>query len=94
MPRAYDRLLNSEQCLRERESAMQRWRYHSMIIRDLSIAESKLNSEGEKGWELISVCLMDGNSARAFFKMAVDEGEAPRAEPMPEMAVIGQNPFG
>jgi hypothetical protein len=43
-----------------------------MLVRDLSIAESKLNAEGEKGWELISVCLIDSNSARCFFKMEVE----------------------
>ena len=52
---------------------MQRWRYHSLIIRDLSIAESKLNAEGEKGWELVSVAMIDSNSARAFFKMPTDQ---------------------
>ena len=53
---------------------MQQWRYHSLVMRDLSICESKLNSEGEKGWELVSVCLIDQNTARAFFKMPVEEG--------------------
>lgn len=53
---------------------MKRWVYHSMVIRDLSIAESKLNAEGEKGWELVNVCLLDGNSARVFFKKPVTEG--------------------
>ena len=52
---------------------MQHWRYHSLILRDLSIAESKLNAEGEKGWELVSVCMIDGNTARAFFKMLSDQ---------------------
>jgi hypothetical protein len=52
---------------------MQRWRYHSLIMRDLSIAETKLNAEGEKGWELVSVCMIDGNTARAFFKMPTDQ---------------------
>ena len=53
---------------------MKRLVYHSMVIRDLSIAESKLNAEGEKGWELVNVCLLDGNSARVFFKKPVVEG--------------------
>ncbi len=53
---------------------MKRWVYHSMVIRDLSIADSKLNAEGEKGWELVNICLLDGNSARAFFKRAIVEG--------------------
>lgn len=52
---------------------MKKWVYHSMVIRDLSIAESKLNAEGEKGWELVNVCLLDGNSARVFFKKPVTE---------------------
>ncbi len=55
---------------------MQQWHYHSLVIRDLSICESKLNSEGEKGWELVSVCLIDANTARAFFKMPLEEGVA------------------
>ncbi len=71
---------------------MRRWRYHTLIIRDLSIAEAKLNAEGEKGWELVSVCLMEGNSARAFFKMPVEAEENP-LQAAPEMAVITQNPF-
>lgn len=53
---------------------MKRWVYHSMVIRDLSIAESKLNAEGEKGWELVNICLLDGNSARAFFKRPIVDG--------------------
>ena len=56
---------------------MQRWRYHSMMLRDLSIAESKLNAEGEKGWELVAVCLVESNTARAFFKMPSDEEVEP-----------------
>jgi hypothetical protein len=52
---------------------MTQWRYHSLVIRDLSICESKLNAEGEKGWELINVCLIDHNTARCFFKMPVGE---------------------
>ncbi len=54
---------------------MQRWRYHSLIIRDLSIADAKLNAEGEKGWELVSVCLVTDTTARAFFKQPAGEGE-------------------
>lgn len=51
---------------------MQSWRYHSLVIRDLTIADSKLNAEGEKGWELVSIFLVDQHSARAFFKMPGD----------------------
>ncbi|NUQ71227.1 MAG: hypothetical protein HUU17_10435 [Chthonomonadales bacterium] len=51
---------------------MQRWKYRSLVLRDLSIAESKLNAEGEKGWELVSVCLLESNTARVFFKMRAD----------------------
>lgn len=71
---------------------MQRWRYHSMMIRDLSICESKLNAEGEKGWELVSMCLLDANSARAFFKQAVDGVETEAAVPAEAMA-FARNPF-
>ena len=53
---------------------MGKWRYHSILVRDLSIAESKLNAEGDRGWELVSVCLIDANSARCFFKMLADIG--------------------
>lgn len=52
---------------------MQRWKYHSLLLRDLSIADSKLNSEGEKGWEMVSACLVDQNTARFYFKMPVDD---------------------
>jgi hypothetical protein len=57
---------------------MRKWRYHSLLIRDLSIADSKLNAEGERGWEMVSVCLVDSNTARVYFKQPVDlvEGEA------------------
>lgn len=69
---------------------MTQWRYHTMLLRDLSIAESKLNAEGEKGWELVSVCLIDSNTARAFFKMPVEEDTAVVAE----RAAVAQSPFG
>ena len=52
------------------------WRYHSLVIRDLSICESKLSAEGEKGWELVSVCLIDANTARCFFKMPAEDADA------------------
>ena len=52
------------------------WRYHSLVIRDLSICESKLNAEGEKGWELVSVCLIDANTARCFFKMPAEDADS------------------
>lgn len=55
---------------------MQKWRYHSLIMRDLSIADSKLNAEGEKGWELVSICLVDDHTARAYFKMPIEGDEA------------------
>lgn len=54
---------------------MVKWKYRSMVLRDLSIAESKLNAEGEKGWELVAVCLLDSNTARVFFKMPVASEE-------------------
>ena len=69
---------------------MTQWRYHTMLLRDLSIAESKLNAEGEKGWELVSVCLIDSNTARAFFKMPVAEDTAV----VTERAAVAQSPFG
>ena len=69
---------------------MQRWKYHSLLIRDLSICESKLNTEGEKGWELVSVSLVDANTARAFFKMPADQ-ETVTIEM--ETALVGGNPW-
>lgn len=69
------------------------WRYHSIIVRDLAIADSKLNAEGEKGWELVSVVLVEANTVRAFFKMRAG-GEMPLDDTLPEVAVVGQNPFG
>ena len=52
---------------------MQRWTYHSLLLRDLSIADSKLNAEGEKGWEMVSACLVDQNTARFYFKKPVSD---------------------
>jgi hypothetical protein len=72
---------------------MHKWRYHSIMIRDLSIADSKLNAEGEKGWELVSVCLIDANTARAYFKQPIQEEEL-QAHGVDETAVVSQNPFG
>ncbi len=66
---------------------MTKWRYHSLMLRDLSIADSKLNAEGERGWELVSMCLVDANTARAYFKMPLDEG-AEAAHVHPDAAVI------
>ena len=48
---------------------MLKWRYKTLVIRELALCESKLNAEGEKGWELTSVCIhADGTTARAFLK--------------------------
>jgi hypothetical protein len=62
--------------LSEGGKSMTKWRYHSLLMRDLSIADTKLNAEGERGWELVSMCLIDANTARAFFKQPVEEGMA------------------
>jgi hypothetical protein len=72
---------------------MKNWRYHSLLIRDLSICESKLNTEGEKGWELVNICLMDSNTARAFFKMPAEDlpGVPPPIDM--EMGVVSHSPF-
>lgn len=72
---------------------MQRWRYHSLLMRDLSIADAKLNVEGERGWELVSICLIDSNTARAFFKQPVDGSEI-AAVVQAEPAFASSNPFG
>ena len=47
---------------------MQKWRYKTLVIRELALSDSKLNAEGEKGWELVSVCMTDAHTARAFFR--------------------------
>ncbi len=47
---------------------MQRWRYKTVMIREMALSEAKLNGEGEKGWELVSICIGTDNTARAFFK--------------------------
>jgi hypothetical protein len=78
---------------------MKKWRYHSLLVRDLSIADSKLNSEGEKGWELVSVCLVDANTARCFFKQEAEAIEPIYSEPaygaLPEAVLVGSAPpFG
>lgn len=73
---------------------MRKWKYRSMVLRDLSIAESKLNAEGSKGWELVAVCLLDSNTARAFFKMPdEDETEQPLTESEPGSAFGSDTPF-
>lgn len=72
---------------------MRKWKYRSMVLRDLSIAESKLNAEGEKGWELVTVCLLDSNTARAFFKMPDTSDESQDADLGSETAFATETPF-
>ncbi|NLI00735.1 MAG: hypothetical protein GX446_14725 [Chthonomonadales bacterium] len=71
---------------------MRKWKYRTMVLRDLSIAESKLNAEGEKGWELVSMCLMDSNTARAFFKAPIEEDQQ-QAAIATETGLEGHSPF-
>jgi hypothetical protein len=47
---------------------MQRWRYKTVVIRELAVSESKLNAEGEKGWELVAMSMSSDGTARAFMK--------------------------
>ncbi|HZT44504.1 MAG TPA: hypothetical protein VFA07_20230 [Chthonomonadaceae bacterium] len=54
---------------------MQRWRYKVLVVRDLALSETKLNAEGEKGWELVSFCMTDDTTGRAFFKQPADQVE-------------------
>jgi hypothetical protein len=80
---------------------MQRWRYKVLVIRDLALSEAKLNAEGEKGWELVNVCMSDGSTARAFFKILDDgtlgdhhHGEHHSERPgephiMPDQVIVG-----
>lgn len=74
---------------------MCKWKYRSMVLRDLSIAESKLNAEGEKGWELVAVCVLeDSNTARVFFKMPVAaEEDTTENDFAPDSAFGGPSPF-
>lgn len=58
---------------------MQRWRYKVLVIRELALSEAKLNAEGEKGWELVNVCMTDSTTARAFFKI-LDDGTLGEAQ--------------
>ncbi len=51
---------------------MVKWRYKTLVIRELALSEAKLNAEGEKGWELIAVCMTDATTARAFMKQPWD----------------------
>ena len=70
---------------------MEKWRYHSLIMRDLSIADAKLNAEGEKGWELVTVCIVDPTTARAYFKMPIeDESEEDNGM---DRGMMSSNPF-
>jgi hypothetical protein len=50
---------------------MQKWHYKTLVIRELALCEAKLNAEGEKGWELVSVCINE-ETARAFFRQPAD----------------------
>ncbi len=56
---------------------MQRWVYKTIVIRELALSDTKLNAEGEHGWELVSVLGQDGHTARAFFKQLYDENNPP-----------------
>ena len=51
---------------------MQKWRYKTLVIRELALSDSKLNAEGDHGWELVGVLMMDAHSARAFFKQPAE----------------------
>ncbi len=55
---------------------MTKWRYHSILLHDLSLADSRLNAEGEKGWELVSICMINESSARAFLKKRMTDNGA------------------
>jgi hypothetical protein len=64
------------------------------MIRDLSIADSKLNAEGEKGWELVAIHATDANTVRAFFKMPVEgEVEEVQTEISNDRALVSPSPF-
>jgi hypothetical protein len=66
-------------------------------MRDLSIADAKLNVEGERGWELVSMLLIDSNTARAYFKQPVDDGPVAAVaavESTLESTLQTSSPFG
>jgi hypothetical protein len=67
---------------------MQKWHYKMITIRDLALSESKLNVEGERGWELVSLTSHDGHTARAFFKIAYEGEVPPLAEAHPAEAIV------
>lgn len=74
---------------------MQKWKYHTLVVRELSIAENKLNAEGERGWELVSVVMEDARQARAFFKApleAVIADETPTPGGSPEVPATPRIP--
>jgi len=72
---------------------MEKWKYRTTIMRDLSIAESKLNAEGEKVWVLVAICLLDNNTARAFFKARVEAPAEAQAPFGGASALAGQSRF-
>jgi hypothetical protein len=53
----------------------QQWRYKVLVIRELALCEAKLNTEGERGWELVAFST-EGTVGRAFFKR-IDDGTHP-----------------
>ncbi len=67
---------------------MHNWRYKTLVIRELALSEAKMNAEGEKGWELVSVCMSDATTLRAFFKMNADN--APHEATDTEHALVGR----
>lgn len=59
---------------------MHKWRYKVLVIRELALSEAKINAEGEHGWELVSVCMSDNTTARAFFRIATTEEALPMTD--------------
>jgi hypothetical protein len=68
---------------------MQKWRYKTLVIRELALSEAKLNAEGEKGWELVAVCMSDSTTARAFLKQSY-EGVWEEQHAEAEHALVGR----
>jgi hypothetical protein len=68
---------------------MHKWRYKTLVIRELALSEAKLNAEGEKGWELVAVCMSDSTTARAFLKQSY-EGEWVDQHADTEHALVGR----
>jgi hypothetical protein len=70
---------------------MQHWRYKVLVIRELALSEAKLNAEGEKGWELVSIAMESSTTARAFLKKLYDPETDPHPAEHGEHALVSSH---